>query len=45
MSPEKEEELRQRLRREIEEELRLLHLEEADQKTMKGNMDKGFFVR
>jgi len=45
LSPEKEEELRQRLRREIEEELRLLHLEEADQETMKGDTDKGFFAR
>ncbi|KAI5849033.1 WD40-repeat-containing domain protein [Tricharina praecox] len=45
LSPEKEEELRERLRREIEEELRLLHLEEADQETMKGDTDKGFFAR
>jgi dynein intermediate chain len=45
ISPEKEEELRERLRKEIEEELRQLNLEEGDTETMKGDNEKGFFAR
>ncbi|KAA8896301.1 WD40-repeat-containing domain protein [Sphaerosporella brunnea] len=45
LSPEKEQALREALRKEIEEELRQLHLEDGDTETMKGDNEKGFFAR
>lgn len=45
LSPEREEELRGKLRKEIEEELRQLHLEDGDTETMKGDTEKSFFAR